>query len=90
VLGVVFTDKDIAALVVQRRDDLTRSLAADAVSTYNTGRPGWYDLGLRPALKLAGAQAAVLDARGKVVASTLTRVKLMQSAFLLRTAKPTV
>ena len=54
--------------------DLASSLAADAVSTYNTGSPGWYDVDLSPALELAGsdgAQAAVLDARGKVVASTL-------------------
>ena len=75
VLAVVFTDKDIAALVAQRRDDLTSSLATDAVSTYNTGRPGWYDVDLSPALELAGsdgAQAAVLDTRGTVVASTLT------------------
>ncbi len=75
VLAVVFTDKDIAALVAQRREDLTSSLATDAVSTYNTGRPGWYDVDLSPALELAGsdgAQAAVLDDRGTVVASTLT------------------
>ena len=76
VLAVLFTDRDIAVLVQQRRDDLTNALAADAVSTYNTGKPGWYDVDLAPALKLAdsdGAQAAVLDAKGRVVASTLTR-----------------
>jgi two-component system, OmpR family, sensor histidine kinase BaeS len=75
VLAVLFTDRDIAVLVQQRRDDLTSSLAADAVSTYNTGKPGWSDVDLAPALKLAnsdGAQAAVLDVRGRVVASTLT------------------
>lgn len=75
VLAVLFTDRDIAVLVQQRRDDLTSSLAADAVSTYNTGKPGWSDVDLAPALKLAnsdGAQAAVLDAKGRVVASTLT------------------
>ena len=75
VLAVLFTDRDIAVLVQQRRDDLTSSLAADAVSTYNTGKPGWSDVDLAPALKLAnsdGAQAAVLDAQGRVVASTLT------------------
>jgi two-component system, OmpR family, sensor histidine kinase BaeS len=74
VLAVLFTDKDIAALVQQRRDDLIRSLAADAVSTYNTGKPGWTDVYLSPALELAasdGAQAAIFDGRGKVVASTL-------------------
>jgi two-component system sensor histidine kinase BaeS len=75
VLAVLFTDRDIAVLVQQRRDDLASSLAADAVSTYNTGKPGWYDVDLAPALKLAdsdGAQAAVLDAKGRVVVSTLT------------------
>jgi two-component system, OmpR family, sensor histidine kinase BaeS len=75
VLAVLFTDRDISTLVQQRRDDLTNSLAADAVSTYNTGKPGWYDVDLAPALKLAdsdGAQAAVLDDPGRVVASTLT------------------
>lgn len=76
VLAVLFTDRDIAVLVQQRRDDLTSSLAADAVSTYNTGKPGWSDVDLAPALKLAdsdGAQAAVLDAQGRVVVSTLTK-----------------
>jgi len=75
VLAVLFTDRDIAVLVQQRRDDLTSSLAADAVSTYDTGKPGWYDVDLAPALKLAdsdGAQAAVLDDQGRVVVSTLT------------------
>ena len=74
VLAVVFTEKDTAALVAQRRQGLAASLAAGAVSTYNTGRPGWHDVDLRPALKLAaseGARAAVLDAEGRVVASTL-------------------
>jgi two-component system, OmpR family, sensor histidine kinase BaeS len=74
ILAVVFTDRDIAALVQLRRDDLARSLATDAVSTYNTGSPGWADVDLAPALQLAGgdgAQAAVLDTRGRVVASTL-------------------
>jgi len=74
VLVVVFADKDVAVLVQQRRDDLTRSLIIDAVSTYNTGKPGWSDADLTPALKLAassGTQVAVLDARGRMVASTL-------------------
>jgi two-component system, OmpR family, sensor histidine kinase BaeS len=73
-LAVMSTERDIAALVDQRHNVLARSLAADAVSTYNTGRPSWSDVDLRPALDLAtsdGAQAAVLDAKGRVVASTL-------------------
>jgi hypothetical protein len=35
----LFTNRDISALIQQRRDDLTNSLAVDAVSTYNTGKP---------------------------------------------------
>ncbi len=74
VLAVAFTERDIAALLQLRRDDLVTSLVADAVSTYNTGKPGWSDVDLKPALQLAGsdgAQAAVLDHRGQVVTSTL-------------------
>jgi two-component system sensor histidine kinase BaeS len=76
VLAVIFTDRDISTLVQQRRQDLVRSLAVDAISTYNSGRPGWDHVYLSPALELAtsvGAQAAVLDDRGRVVASTLIR-----------------
>jgi two-component system sensor histidine kinase BaeS len=75
VLAVLFTDKDIAVLVDQRRNDLTSSLAAAAIATYNTGQPGWSDVDLFPALELAGsdgAQAAVLDSHGQIVASTLS------------------
>ena len=71
---MLFSGKDIAVLVQQRRDDLIRSLAADAVSTYESGKPGWFNVYLRPALELAasdGAQAAIFDGRGKVVTSTL-------------------
>ncbi len=74
VLAVIFTERDIAALLQLRRDDLVSSLATDAVSTYNTGKPGWSDVDLKPALQLAGsdgAQAEVLDNRGQVVTSTL-------------------
>ena len=74
VLAVLFTGKDIAVLVQQRRDDLVGSLAAGAVSTYETGKPGWSNVYLSPALELAasdGAQAAILDARSRVVTSTL-------------------
>jgi signal transduction histidine kinase len=78
VLAVLFTNRDISALIQQRRDDLANSLAVDAVSTYNTGKPGWSDVDLAPALKLAdsdGAQAAILDDQGRVVASTLTDLR---------------
>ena len=53
VLAVLFTGKDIAGLVQQRRNDLIGSLAADAISTYNTGKPGWFNVYLSPALELA-------------------------------------
>jgi two-component system sensor histidine kinase BaeS len=75
VLAVVFTDRDVDALVQLRRDDLTRALEANAISTYNSGGPGWHETDLRPALDLAGsdgAQAAILDSQGNIVASTLT------------------
>ncbi|MGI8448667.1 MAG: sensor histidine kinase [Streptosporangiaceae bacterium] len=75
-LAVVFSERDISVLVQQRRDDLTRTLTVDAVSTYNTGKPGWSDVDLKPALALAassGTEVAVIDVRGDVVASTLTR-----------------
>jgi two-component system sensor histidine kinase BaeS len=73
-LVVAFADKDIAVLVQQRRDDLTRALITDAVSTYNTGQPGWSDADLKPALEVAassGTQVAVLNADGDEVASTI-------------------
>ena len=75
VLAVVYTDRDVNALVQLRHTDLTRALQTDAVSTYISGGPGWHNAALRPALDLAGsdgAQAAILDAQGRVVASTLT------------------
>lgn len=74
VLAVVFSERDISVLVQQRRDDLTQTLSIDAVSTYNTGRPGWFDVDLQPALELAsssGTAVAILDAHGSVVASNL-------------------
>jgi two-component system sensor histidine kinase BaeS len=75
VLAVVYTNRDLTTLVQQRRDDLTRAMQADAISTYNSGSPGWHDTDLRPALDLAasdGAQVEIQDVRGYVVASTLT------------------
>lgn len=75
VLTVVFTGKDIAALVQQRRDVLVRSLAINAESAYRAAGAGWAGADLSPALRLAattGTQAAILDTSGRVVASTLT------------------
>jgi two-component system sensor histidine kinase BaeS len=73
-LAVVFSQRDISVLLQQRRDDLAQTLSIDAVSTYNTGRPGWFDVDLKPALELAassGTAVAILDQDGNVVASNL-------------------
>ena len=73
-LAVMFSERDISVLLQQRRDDLAHTLSIDAVSTYNTGRPGWFDVDLKPALELAassGTAVAILDQRGNVVASNL-------------------
>ena len=90
-LAVVFSERDISVLVQQRRDDLTRTLTVDAVSTYNTGKPGWSDVDLEPALALAassGTEVAIVDAHGDVVASTLTRPEhasgILRSPLILR------
>jgi two-component system sensor histidine kinase BaeS len=90
-LAVVFSERDISVLVQQRRSDLTRTLTVDAVSTYNTGKPGWSDVDLKPALALAessGTEVAIVDAHGDVVASTLTRPEhasgILRSPLILR------
>ncbi|MGH7733748.1 MAG: hypothetical protein ACREOE_08655, partial [Gemmatimonadales bacterium] len=73
-LAVVFSERDISVLLQQRRDDLSHTLSIDAVSTYSTGRPGWFDVDLKPALELAassGTAVAILDQRGNAVASNL-------------------
>jgi two-component system, OmpR family, sensor histidine kinase BaeS len=85
VLAVVFSERDISVLVQQRRDDLTQTLSIDAVSTYSTGKPGWSDVDLKPALELAsssGTAIAILDADGNVVASNLAHPQ--QAAGILR------
>src|SRR5580698_5558882 len=74
VLAIALSGHDINVMVQQRRSDLTRSLLVDAASTYNSGRPGWTDADLRPALALAsqsGTDVAVLNLAGKTVASTI-------------------
>src|SRR3954452_8450391 len=73
-LSVALGGRDINAMVDERRADLTTTLRTSAAATYNTGKPGWSDVDLRPALDLAarsGTNAAVLDAGGAVVASTI-------------------
>jgi two-component system sensor histidine kinase BaeS len=84
VLAVVFSERDISMLVQQRRYDLTQTLSIDAVSTYNTGRPGWFDVDLMPALELAsssGTAVAILDAHGNVVASNLANPRQAPAAL---------
>ncbi len=74
VLALVFSGRDITSLEQQRRNDLIRSLAIDAAATYNTGRPGWSDVDLKPAFAHAassGTQVEVVDQQGNVVASNL-------------------
>lgn len=72
-ITAVFIERYVNKLVDERRADLTHALLVDAASTYNTGRPGWSDADLRPALDLAarsGTDVAVVDDRGTVVATT--------------------
>ncbi len=74
-LAVALGGRDIDAMVHERQADLTETLRTNAAATYNTGRPGWSDVDLKPALALAarsGTNAAVLDDGGRVVASTIT------------------
>lgn len=72
----VATERDVNTLVNERRDALTQALLVDAASTYNTGRPGWSDADLKPALDLAarsGTDVAVIDDTGNVVATTFAK-----------------
>jgi two-component system, OmpR family, sensor histidine kinase BaeS len=74
VLAVVFSGRDITSLEQQRRDDLVRSLVIDAAGAYNTGKPGWSDVDLQPALAHAassGTQVEVVDQDGNVVTTNL-------------------
>lgn len=82
-LVIALGGRDINAMVQERREDLTRSLRANAAATYNTGTPGWSDVDLQPALDLAarsGTTFAVLDNHGNVVASTIGDPSIMASA----------
>ncbi|HVV77626.1 MAG TPA: HAMP domain-containing sensor histidine kinase [Mycobacteriales bacterium] len=72
-ITAVATERYVNVLVSERRDNLTRALLVDAASTYSTGKPGWSDADLGPALDLAarsGTDVAVLDGNGAVVATT--------------------
>jgi signal transduction histidine kinase len=73
--AVALGGRDINAMIQERRDDLTATLRTNAAATYNTGKRGWSNVDLRPALGLAkqsGTNAAVLDANGHIVASTIS------------------
>jgi two-component system sensor histidine kinase BaeS len=73
-LAVVFSGRDITSLEQQRRSDLIRSLVIDAAGAYNTGKPGWSDVDLQPALAHAassGTQVEVVDQSGNVVTTDL-------------------
>jgi two-component system, OmpR family, sensor histidine kinase BaeS len=74
ILAVSLGNRDINRLVQDRQSGITESLRASAVGAYNTGTPGWSDVDLQPALQVAadtGANAAVLDGNGRVVASSI-------------------
>jgi two-component system, OmpR family, sensor histidine kinase BaeS len=74
VLAVTLGNRDINRLVQDRQAGIVESLRASAVGAYNTGTPGWSDVDLQPALQVAastGANAAVLDGNGHVVASSI-------------------
>ena len=74
VLAVTLGNRDIDRLVTDRQTGITESLRASAVGAYNTGTPGWSDVDLQPALEVAastGANAAILDGKGTVVASSI-------------------
>ena len=66
-------DRYVRDLVKERRDDVTNSLVVAAAAAYNTGRPGWSDVYLQPALDLAaqnGTDVAILGPNDAVVAAT--------------------
>jgi two-component system sensor histidine kinase BaeS len=70
------TERYVNVLVKERRDGLTQALLVDTASTYSSGRAGWSDADLRPALDLAarsGTDVAVVANDGKVVATTFSR-----------------
>jgi signal transduction histidine kinase len=74
ILLVALGNRDIDRLVQDRQSGITDSLRASAVGAYNTGTPGWSDVDLQPALDVAastGANAAILDGDGRVVASSI-------------------
>jgi len=83
ILAVVLGNRDINRLVQDRQSGITESLRASAVSAYNTGTPGWSDVDLQPALDVAastGANAAILDRNGRIVASSIVGTRGLANA----------
>lgn len=75
IFAVTLGNRDIDQLVRERQSDITRSLRASAIGAYGTGIPGWSDVDLDVALRVAastGTQAAVLDEQGRLVASSMS------------------
>ena len=83
ILALALGNRDINRLVQDRQSGLTESLRASAVGAYNTGTPGWSDVDLQPALDVAassGANAAILDGNGHVVASSIVGARNLANA----------
>jgi two-component system, OmpR family, sensor histidine kinase BaeS len=81
--AVILGNRDINRLVQDRQSGLTESLRASAIGAYNTGAPGWSDVDLQPALEVAastGANAAILDDKGSVVASSIVGKRGLSNA----------
>lgn len=82
-LVVALAGHDVNVMIKERRSDLSRSLAVDAASTYNSGQAGWSDADLTPALELAsqsGTDVAILDNDGHTVASTISDPTLLSDS----------
>lgn len=83
ILAVALGNRDINRLVQDRQSGIAESLRASAVGAYNTGAPGWSDVDLQPALDVAastGANAAILDGNGRVVASSIVGARNLADA----------
>lgn len=83
ILAVALGNRDINRLVVDRQSGIAQSLRASAAGAYNTGTPGWSDVDLQPALDVAastGANAAIFDADGRVVASSIVGKRELANA----------
>ena len=83
ILAAALGNRDISRLVQDRQTGIAESLRASAAGAYNTGTPGWSDVDLQPALDVAastGANAAIFDGNGHVVASSIIGKKELANA----------